>query len=385
MAAPARTRTRWRWIVVPLTAALLAQGGAGGQAATGDVTGASSSAATMAVPGPNPDFPSFIEPPATWERESGCWPVEKPGARDLRDLLRRTYGTSIVTNTVRGCTGNDSGHEEGRAVDWMTDVRDPDERAKADAFLRWLLAADRHGNPHAMARRLGVMYVIWNSRKLYLWDTAAGWTEYSGCLTRRTGRKDDTSCHRNHVHISLSWRGANRQGTWWTLADGIPSCPTDPVPSEPVLVPARGPRRSIAPITVFQNTTAVGTPGGLPCQVPTKGRLRLTVSGGRVPTGIAEAVLEVRASGAKQSTWVALGRRWRGTGTTAVDTRLSVSPGRSVTTRWIVRLGPSGRIELTTGSARSNLRVRLVGYRTAHVVQPGVWSGGAAGSAAGVS
>jgi hypothetical protein len=64
-----------------------------------------------------------------------------------------------------------------------------------------------------MARRLGVMYVIWNNR---MWGAWSGrWEEYDGCLSRLT-RADDNACHRTHVHISLSWNGANGRVSYWT-------------------------------------------------------------------------------------------------------------------------------------------------------------------------
>ena len=36
-------------------------------------------------------------------------------------------------------SGGRSEHKEGRAIDWMVDVRDPQQRANAEAFLGWLL------------------------------------------------------------------------------------------------------------------------------------------------------------------------------------------------------------------------------------------------------
>ena len=90
-----------------------------------------------------------------WERESSCSPTEKPGPKYLRRLLLATYGP-ISSNIVRPCTAADSGHEEGRALDWMTNVRVPEQKAMADAFVAWLQAPDGFGNPEAMARRLGI-------------------------------------------------------------------------------------------------------------------------------------------------------------------------------------------------------------------------------------
>jgi len=107
--------------------------------------------------------------------------------------------------------GSVSEHEEGRALDYMLDANNAADRAVANDFLGWLLATDQYGNQHAMARRLGVMYIIWNRQIWGAYRASEGWRTYS-C--------DGTpgSCHTNHIHISFSWAGALRQTTWWTQA-----------------------------------------------------------------------------------------------------------------------------------------------------------------------
>ena len=81
------------------------------------------------------------------ERENTCSSTQKPGAKALRKLLRETYGTSIGSSTTRACSGSDSGHEEGRAVDWMTDKSVAAEKAKAETFLAWLQARIHMATP----------------------------------------------------------------------------------------------------------------------------------------------------------------------------------------------------------------------------------------------
>ena len=51
---------------------------------------------------------------------------------------------------------NYSLHSEGRAIDWHLDVTDPTDRRAASKLIRLLLATDRAGNEHALARRRGV-------------------------------------------------------------------------------------------------------------------------------------------------------------------------------------------------------------------------------------
>ena len=106
-------------------------------------------------------------------------------------------------------------HYDGRAVDWITNVRTAEGKARGDAVVNWLTATDAKGNVAANARRLGVMYIIWNNRIWGAYNPAAGWRPYSGCATTHRARSD-TACHRNHVHLSLSWEGAMGRTSWWT-------------------------------------------------------------------------------------------------------------------------------------------------------------------------
>ncbi len=92
------------------------------------------------------------------------------------------------------------------------------DRAVADDFLAWLLATDRYGHPFAMARRLGIMYMIHNRRIWSAYRWMDGWRPYTGA-----------SPHTDHVHFSFSWAGANRATTWWT-APGAPPAPPPPAP-----------------------------------------------------------------------------------------------------------------------------------------------------------
>lgn len=172
--------------------------------------------ASAATPG-TPKFAKAIDSYPRYEAESGCDPTPKPGAQAVVRLLNATYGTAIRSNISRPCTAGSSGHEEGRSIDWMTNSRVPEQRVVAESFLDWLLRDDQYGNHYAMARRLGIQYVIWDSRIFSLYNTSAGWREYSNCVTVRTSPVDDNICHRNHVHISFSWAGARGETSWYAL------------------------------------------------------------------------------------------------------------------------------------------------------------------------
>lgn len=181
---------------------------------TGGAT-ASGLAALATLTPPNPPAMSGIEPMASYVADASCDGVLKPGTARLASLLTSTYaGTSA--GTVRGCgsDGSISEHYDGRAVDWMTSVRTADGRARADSLIAWLFATS-NGQPYANARRLGVMYLIWNNQIWGAYRPSDGWRPYSSCASHPESGWD-TACHRDHIHISLSWEGAMGRTSYWT-------------------------------------------------------------------------------------------------------------------------------------------------------------------------
>jgi hypothetical protein len=133
-----------------------------------------------------------------------CSNVEQPGVVAFRQLLREKYGANLG-GILRTCDRNTrSAHQSGRAYDWMLNAGNAADRAKADEVLGWLLATDEYGNRHAMARRLGVMYIIWNRQWWTAWNPDAGWQPYTGW-----------SPHTDHIHFSFSWPGARQETSFW--------------------------------------------------------------------------------------------------------------------------------------------------------------------------
>jgi hypothetical protein len=108
-------------------------------------------------------------------------------------------------------------HAEGRAIDWHLSVHDPAERRAARRLVELLLATDRAGSPHALARRMGVQEIIWNCRSW--WSGAERMRPYSACFDGR-GRPrkavSDTLAHRDHVHIGLNLPGARARTSFWS-------------------------------------------------------------------------------------------------------------------------------------------------------------------------
>jgi hypothetical protein len=97
----------------------------------------------------------------------------------------------------------------------MLDAHNPVDRASAETLLSWLLAPDEHGEPHAMARRAGIDYLIWDKR---IWSSRTlEWQPYDGfdaagqCVA--TGGCRDP--HTNHVHVSFSWPGARAETSFY--------------------------------------------------------------------------------------------------------------------------------------------------------------------------
>ncbi len=194
---------------------------------------ASGNVARAAVPKPptNSSLPSELDIASPYVPQTICDPQAKPGVLAFARLMANHYD-EFNYGISRACTYGITEHSEGRALDWMLNAYDPHERAVADSVLSWLMAPDAQGRPGAMARRFGVMYVIWNRQ---IWGTYAmdeGWRAYNG-----------SSPHTDHIHFSFSWDGAMQRTSWWTgkAWTGVstspegPSVPLTPPTSYPTL------------------------------------------------------------------------------------------------------------------------------------------------------
>ena len=186
-------------------------------AATTVVAGPASAAPPTPTP-PTPAAPSSgIEQLARYVPANSCDPTPKPGAQLFGDLLTATYpGTRYgISRTCGTDPLPTSEHYDGRAVDWTISARVPQQKAEAQAMIGWLLARDADGNTFANARRAGVMYLIWNNRIWGSYRASEGWRPYASCASHPS-RSYDTTCHRDHVHVSFSWEGAMARTSMWT-------------------------------------------------------------------------------------------------------------------------------------------------------------------------
>jgi len=177
---------------------------------------ASAGAESVPVPSTPSALPSDIEGLASYVPANSCDPHAKPGTTAVGNLLVQTYGSYYGID--RTC-GTDplptSEHYDGRAVDYFQNVRVPAQKAKIQGFISWLFAKDAQGHAYANARRLGVMYLIWNNKIWGSYRASEGWRAYSSCATHPSTAYD-TTCHRDHIHISLSWAGAMKKTSFWT-------------------------------------------------------------------------------------------------------------------------------------------------------------------------
>jgi len=159
--------------------------------------------------------------PEEYDPATHCSPASRPGMLALVAWLG-THARGSNWGTYRCETWGPheaSLHAENRAVDWHLDVRAPADRAAGRKLIALLLAPDRLGVPHALARRMGVEEVIWDCS---YWG--AGMTDFkpfSPCfntLGERRTHVDPTAGHLDHLHIGMSKAGAAKRTSFWTNA-----------------------------------------------------------------------------------------------------------------------------------------------------------------------
>jgi len=172
-------------------------------------------------------YTAAIEPLAGYVGQTICSPGAKAGTTAFANLLLRTYRGSRSLGISRACNvGGKSEHKEGRAFDWGVSVHKAKDRRAVKALMKWLLKKDAYGNRHAMARRLGIQYMIWNRRIWGAYAAGSGWRKYTG-----------SNPHTDHVHFSLSWAGARKKTSFWNprsfpnSSGSAPSSPRKPKPA----------------------------------------------------------------------------------------------------------------------------------------------------------
>ncbi len=331
--------------------------------------------ASAAVPAPVPPqpLPAALDTAAAYEPQTICDPTARPGSTALKGLLVDTYGPATVY-IPRACASGSSEHYDGRAVDWMRSVRVPAQKEMADAFVAWLLAPATDGTPQAMARRLGIMYIIWNNRMIRMYDPGRGWTEYRSCLdAANSGSGMDNTCHRNHVHLSLSWDGAAAFTSWWTgTALLTPACramtsSAAPGPGATQLVGDLAAVPGLVEVpAVPVLDTAVGSGAGLsgPCRLAS-GRILHASVAAAVPDSASAVALRVTSTSnapARLAIWSSGAVRPAG--------QLATPLGTATSATVLVPVASDGTVALATSLGAAAVRAEVVGYATGDVTVP---------------
>lgn len=349
---------------------------------------------TAADPIPAPavpaDLPADVDPLAAYQGQSVCDDSAKAGTDKLVELIKSTYPDfSGDVWPPRDCAeGGRSEHKEYRAIDWMIDSSKPQQRAVAQAFLKWLLATDANGNVFAMARRLGVMYIGWNNRIWESYTTPPGWSDIDNggqpCSQTPQNYYDTAPCHRDHIHMSLSWDGAAGTTSFW---GGTPtpeaSCPRWSSTDARPLVTTRGlDFETVKATRVFDSSD--GIEGSLdPCrltQLPTPtltvmddGSKRGHIAGetgpavyvpvlgfGRVPADQVRAVavrIGVRDANAPTSVYA-----WASGADAPSDPLLSTRIGVDAAVETVVPIGDDGTIAVAVDAGSADVTVDVLGY-----------------------
>jgi hypothetical protein len=208
--APRRALSRrWRRAVGTTTAAAaavvaLAAGGA--------------AAAPYAQPA-TPRFVSPAEATVPYEPQTTCTSVVGAGTAWFARMAVRTYPRTTNMGILRGCdVGGTSEHKEGRAFDWGADARNFETGAMATAMNTWLLK-----NNAEIARRLGIMYIVYNDRILSVYRLSEGWRPYvhSSCKGKPLSSCSPTLRHQDHVHYSFSRKGGAGKTSFWFGPDAV--------------------------------------------------------------------------------------------------------------------------------------------------------------------
>ncbi|MGO4257235.1 hypothetical protein [Marmoricola sp. RAF53] len=169
-------------------------------------------------------YSPLVDAPAAYQGQTTCARSPQPGTVALSRWLLKSYPGTGSMGLMRACgTGGRSEHKDGRAFDWAADVRNKRAKRAAYRFIRAALAGDAGGNAHALARRMGIMYLIYNDT---IWSSSHDFAPrpYLNAGCRSLKKCSRTLRHLNHVHISLGWAGAAAQTSWYR-ARGVPALP----------------------------------------------------------------------------------------------------------------------------------------------------------------
>jgi hypothetical protein len=153
-----------------------------------------------------------------YDHAKGCRKSPQKGTLAFKTWLERNAGGAFwgIMRCEKLGPKNYSLHADGRAIDWHLDAATKSGQREARRIISLLLAPDKAGNPHALARRMGVQEIIWDCRSW--WSGSEGMGQYSVCYDRKGRRKKvgKTLAHRDHIHFGMSNAGARKATSFWT-------------------------------------------------------------------------------------------------------------------------------------------------------------------------
>lgn len=342
---------RSRRPLMPVAAVLLAV------LATALPVGASAATSSQSVPVPvTPTFKSNIEDYPLWQGNNpkDCDLDDKPGITKLARLIRKTYGSDEVMGTSYNACYTSSEHNDGRALDWMIDTANKADMRKAKTFLNWLLATDDHGHKYAMARRLGIMYMIFNHR-IWRGYSPRGWGHYSG-----------TNPHTDHIHFSLTYDGSTGRTSFWTGNPlGGPCQVASLINPAPKVLNTPMTYVPVAATRILSTASGVGTLNGA-CRLFASTsydshRIDATVTGvGSVPRkGISAVALQVSM---REPNWTSYLTAGPAGGAIPGMRRITTQENQTSSSLMVLPVGADGKVSFYTKTGASDLAVSVVGY-----------------------
>lgn len=166
------------------------------------------------VPGAAQAEPRPLEDYASYQPQTRCAPGAKPGTVALGRWLVRHHGGGFGRIGSTCSKHTTSEHQEGRAFDWMMSARTKADRREVKEVFERLFRADQAGREDAWARRMGIMYLIWDDEIYSAWNAFEPEPYLSSsCATKK--KCSQTLRHRDHVHVSLTRRAGRGLTSWY--------------------------------------------------------------------------------------------------------------------------------------------------------------------------
>ena len=151
---------------------------------------------------------------ASYQPENACRDRPRAGTRQLAAWINKGFGGGAAVASLRRCDRSTSEHQDGRAIDWSMDARRKVDRREVRRLLDRLFAAEKGDEAHALARRMGIMYLIWDDQMYSAYRT--GGADHFERRDYGCGCGSTTQRHRDHVHISLGLPGGRGATSWYT-------------------------------------------------------------------------------------------------------------------------------------------------------------------------